>query len=83
MGEELWTKPWMTTHRSITMIDGKPNLTTGLTEEQVRTLEEIAGSLENGVVIYQQLLDREGGKKNRAIIDYTGVDWPEAEGFAK
>ena len=81
MGEELWTKPWMTTHRSITMIDGKPSLTTGLTDEQISTLEEIASTLENGVVIYQQVLDHTGAKKNRAIIDYSGVDWDEHSGF--
>tara|TARA_B100000427_G_scaffold316499_1_gene311609 strand:- start:423 stop:635 length:213 start_codon:yes stop_codon:yes gene_type:complete len=59
------------------MINGKASLTTGLSDEQRKQLEVIAASLQNGVVLYQQIINSDGTKGNRAIIDYDGVDWDE------
>ena len=73
----------MTTHRSTTMIDGKVSLTTGLSDDQRKQLEDIAATLQNGVVLYQQILNSDGTKSNRAIIDYNGVDWDANEAAYK
>ena len=61
------------------MIDAEPELTTGLSEEQEASLDRIAMQLENGVLLFQQVIASDGTKCNRVIIEYTGVDWPVSD----